>query len=415
MKKPPIPVFVLLACILSTLAVLAVAGVFAGRGEAASDPSPLASVPGQPVPTPTPEPALTPAEFEEFVESLCNNSQVWHVGWEQPEDDRLRLVWEVDKYQGPHVGPPYEGYKLAFRVERIAEQKLVEWDYDSAPWNLVADVTNDHSWEGPAESGEWIYRVVAFSVTLQGQTMQCPELLWVETYVSVVLPPTAEELAKLARTLCEDLEVIELEGGGEWDEAWLYWDTNASDLPELPESDSNYLAPFYDEIGVSFQVQRRSENSVIWRSEEHLEVAPLWQGGSYWEGPAAPGKSVYRVAVSSISFMEQTFSCKAPLQYSETDVETPTEEERAEIQGEREVLIGEMTRCTKEALTRNISEEALPVIGKYVELLIEEEIGGDYGLEANSELAYSAAMMCSLGSDEGAGSWALLTLFGFGF
>ena len=253
MKKLPTPLFAL-ACILS---VLAVVGVIAGAAEASRQPSGLTVPPAQPgatatpIPTATPTPGppqLTPVEFEEFVGSLCNNSQVWQVDWEQLEDGRLHLFWEVDKYQGPHTGLPYDGYELAFRIERIAEQELVNRDYDSAPWEPVADVTNETWWKGQAGSGTWIYRVAPFSVTHQGQTMRCPDLAWNDTYVSIFVPPTAEELAKLARNLCEDLEVVNLEGYGDWDEVWLYWDTSAHDLPALQESHFNYLAHFYEEV-----------------------------------------------------------------------------------------------------------------------------------------------------------------------
>ena len=416
MKKLSIPVFALAGI----LAVLAVVGVIAGAAEASRQPggltTPPAHSPPTATPTPSPPPTLTPVEFEEFVDSLCNNSHVWNVGAYQFETDRLRLDWEVDKYEGPYLGLRYQGYELTFRIERWAEHKMpAPKVYDPRPWDLVDDVTNEHTWEGPAEAGDWLYRVGPFSVTHQGQTMRCPgEPAWVETYVSIVVPPTAEELAKFAKNLCEGLEVIDLDGYGEWDETWLYWDTNAHDLAESEEFYE--LFPIYEEYGLNFRIQWRPKNSVTWRSDEQVYHDRFWwDGGFDWEGAAEPGKSVYRVAVSSINIGGETVPCKAPLQYTEIDVETPSEEERAEIQEDREVLIGEMGRCAREALTRNISEEALPVVGKYVELLIEEEVGSDYGQDANFDLASLTTMMCALGSDEGSSSWFLFTLFGFGY
>lgn len=141
---------------------------------------------------------------------------------------------------------------------------------------------------------------------------------------------------------------------------YLYWNSNTHDFAEP--------VGFSEEYGGTFRIQWRPETSALWRSDEQAHQERFWWGGDFhWQGAAEPGRGVYRVAVSSINIGSETVQCKPPLKYLEIEVETPTEEDRSYIQAEREVLVGEMIRCTREALTRNISEGALPVIGKYVE------------------------------------------------
>ena len=357
-------------------------------------------------PPPTPPPPLTDAELEEFVGSLCNNVQPWWTEV-QPSDDRLRLAWDVDPYEGPHTGPRYDGYGLTFRIERRAEPPT------SKEWRLVANVTDAHEWEGRIESGEWLYRMSLASVTHQGETTECPGgLAWAEeVYVSYFATPTAEELAEFARSLCRELEVVNLAGEGAYDDAYLYWDINANDI-DFPSQ-----SPLYEEFGVNFTIRWRPESSGTWRSAEHVTDHFWWDSGYSWDGEAPPGRSVYEVAVSSIRIGGQTVQCRAPLRWAQVSIETPTEAERAKAKADRQVLIAEATRCAKESLTRNISEAAQPIINEYVERLIEEEIADNhyYDRDANHELAAFTVMMCGTMESDGTSIWPFFLLFGIGF
>ncbi len=228
---------------------------------------------------------------------------------------------------------------------------------------------------------------------------------WDGAHVSFFLPPTPEELAAFANDRCNDLEVVNLDGSGDWDYVWLNWDTNAHDL--------SAPGPIYEESLVNFRIEWRLAGTTEWRLTEQVDGGFLWDSGISWEGEAEPGRSVYRVAVSSITIGAQTVQCQGELRWAELPIETPTAEERAQIEMEREVLVAEATRCLQDALADNISEAALPTVQKYLERLVAEEIAGPHGVDGNDELAWWTLTVCSMGSDEGgAGSLWWLMLFG---
>ena len=102
------------------------------------------------------------------------------------------------------------------------------------------------------------------------------------------------------------------------------------------------------------------------------------------------------------------------MRWQEIDVDSPTLEERAQLEAEQEILIAEATRCAREAFISNISPEALPVVEKYVDELIAQWIPQDQGPWANAELASYTMLMCGLGSGQGSGEmgfWAMMFLF----
>ena len=129
------------------LAAMAAALMVARPAMTQTGPS-TAPTPPQPVPT------LAPVELEEFVGSLCNNLEVQDLrGYFQA--DQTHLDWYTSYYDGPHIGPRYDGYDVDYRIERLPDQK----GEGAQVWYWVAAVTNDNGWAGPADPGQWIYRV----------------------------------------------------------------------------------------------------------------------------------------------------------------------------------------------------------------------------------------------------------------
>ena len=136
-----------------------------------------------------------------------------------------------------------------------------------------------------------------------------------------------------------------------------------------------------------------------------------------WEGSAEPGRWVYRVAVSSITEEGQTFQCHGNQGWEEVGVKVPTEEELALAAAQREILHAEVTRCAKEGLTNNISDEALPIITSYIERTVAEQVAH---INDNDELAELTVTMCAQGNgaDDGANAanlCLLLLLLDLGF
>ena len=133
-----------------------------------------------------------------------------------------------------------------------------------------------------------------------------------------------------------------------------------------------------------------------WHSDE--QVVDPWSWGAYseFQVAAAPGRSVYQVAVSAIHLGGQTFQCPGSLRWAETFVATPTAEERAQIEEERDILIAEATRCAKESLTRNLSDEAVPIIEAYIDRSIADEFSNGYRPDANEELVGITVTMCGM-------------------
>ena len=165
-------------------------------------PPPPSTAPTPPQPVPT----LAPVELEEFVGSLCNNLDVQDLrGYFQA--DQIHLDWYTSYYDGPHIGPRYDGYDVHYRIERLLYQK----GEGAQVWYWVAAVTNDNGWAGPADPGQWIYRVAVSSITKNGQTLSCQGgLKWSKVVVAVPAPLTPDEFAEFAGSLCDQLVVHDL-------------------------------------------------------------------------------------------------------------------------------------------------------------------------------------------------------------
>ena len=110
---------------------------------------------------PGPQP-LTTAEFDEFVDSLCHDTQV-DVDVEY-DLETIELTWDKSPYYGPFTDPPYRGYSLTYRIERMDPDSGVQQEYREN-WELVAEVTDEFSWTGDVAPGYWIYQVAIYSVS----------------------------------------------------------------------------------------------------------------------------------------------------------------------------------------------------------------------------------------------------------
>ena len=240
---------------------------------------------------------------------------------------------------------------------------------------------------------------------------RCPKpLLWDITSLSIWLPLTRDEWESYAPTLCANLRITELEGYAYWDAAELYWEV------ELEEAEAPAFA--HEDFGLGFAVEWQTAGEQDWTAGALQGESWGWNQGHYWEGEASPGRSTYRVAVSGVNAGldgQFSFPCSGELNWAFIDFDSPTLEERAELEAEQEILIAEATRCAREAFVSNISPEALPVVEKYVDELIAEWMPQSQGPEANAELASYTMLMCAMGPGQGTGEigyWAMMLLFG---
>ncbi len=384
---------VLVAGLLS-LSVFAVM-VIVQNGPSATAPTVLAQS--------EPEP-LTEGEFEEFVQDVCNHSGVLLEEFNQSgrNDGDLYIEWAVDEYRGPHTGPRFDGWKRTYRLER---NKV----WESQDWETVEDIKNRRFWKGRTEDGgEWSYRVRVLAVSLGDRTMNCVEPhVSNEAYFHIVQPLTTEETAELRQRICSEFEITYIEGAAEWDVASLHWETNVTSDEWFGVDSENYL-----DWGLRYRVERQVDGEDTWTivgtEVVDIELWPLFGGA--WEGDAEPGRSSYRVALAGITVAEQVHPCQGELRWSDVvTVETPTLTERAEREAERDILVAEALRCAKDAFTRNVSEEAAPIVQRYVEELVLGDAGQGHD---PARLVGLTVTMCSFmdGNDGGSG-WETLMLF----
>ncbi len=345
---------------------------------------------------PTPRP-LTQAEFEEFVESLCHNIEFMDPNAHHYGGGRVRIEWSVSGYTGPHQGPHYAGYELVYRIHRRVHQD------NDVPWVEVADVNGQTTWEGQEPPGDWNYRVHLLAVMHQGMTRKCLGAITIYFVVHLPVLVSPEDVTNFAKDQCERLEIIGLVGETTPETVMLNWVTNERILPPVQQAFGDYAPNF----GVE-----RSHGSGPWTPEKVTMPQATW-----WEGPAIPGRTLYRVTLLSITVGEQTFPCQGVLSRAEVLIVTPTLQARAEREREQAILAAEATRCAQEALTGNISAEALPAVNKFVDRLVARAVDRNTGSETNDGLVRFVVTLCASASgDEGAVAlWSLLQLLDYGF
>ena len=403
MKKRNMALSAVLLAGLLSLAVFAVM-VIVQNGPSATAPPVLAQS----------GPDLTEAEWEEFVEDVCNLSEIWLVDSHQTgEDGRdLYIEWDVNGYGGPHTGPRFDGWELVYRIE--ASPML-----GSNDWDEVVDIDGDRFWKGKAEgNGEWLYRVRVLAVSLGDWIRKCDDPhLSEEAHFLVVQPPTAADVVELRGLICSEFKITYIEGYAEWDTAYLTWETNLTE--DLQLGDSNIPIDLFMDWRLNWRIDQQADGEDTWTTvgTEVVDVE-LWPHfGGFWEGETPPGTTSYRVALVGVTVAGQVYPCKGDVRWSEVvTVETLTSEEREMIDAERAILLSEAVRCAKEAFGKNISEEARPIVNRYVEQELLEDTGND-----PAEVVGLVVMMCSLADGDSAtggagwGTFILLDLFGAGF
>ena len=348
-------------------------------------------------PRPTPPPPLTQAELEEFVESLCNNVEVRFTEAQHYGGGRVRFSWSVSEYTGPHQGPRYADYELIYRIQRM--DRVAGGTY----WNDVVDVEGQTTWEGHGESeGDWNYRIYLVAVEYMEAPHKCPLPVVLYSSIALQILASPEELENFVSGRCRDLKIIYLTGQAEWDRVSLDWETNEHTLPPDWRLFGGY-APV-------FSVEGRTDGTVPWN-----DLATV-VGLTLWEGPAIPGRAFYRVAVSSVSVNGQAFPCQGGRKWTDVSVTASTVEERTKREYEREILIAEATRCARESLTANISEEALPIVEEFVDRLVAKATERGDPEDNNELVGFTVTLCASASGDESAAAlWSLLRLLDYGF
>ena len=354
--------------------------------------------PTPPLPTPTPEPPLTQAELEEFVESLCNNIELRFTDAQHHGGGRVEFSWDVSEYTGPHQGPRYADYELIYRIQRTDRVE------GGAYWSDVVDVEGQTSWEKDGEpEGDWNYRIYLVAIEYRGEPHKCPFPITHFSFIPLQIIASPEELQNFISGRCRDLEITYLTGQAEWDRVSLDWETNQYTLPPDWRLFGGY-APV-------FSVEGRTGGTAPW--DDLATVVGL----TSWEGPALPGRAFYRVAVSGVFVKEQTFPCQGERKWMDVSVTASTVEERTKREYEREILIAEATRCAREALTSNISEDTLPIIREFVDGLVAQAAERNPEPDNDDEFKGFVITVCASASgDESAAILlSLLRLLDYGF
>ena len=352
-----------------------------------------------------PTPAAAPSVQAESCDVAYLHYLDARVSW--PNSDQPRTVtlewWDELRY---YLEEPYDA---SYRIERRNAESN-----GSADWETLETVTNTNSWKGPVELGTWIYRVAIVSVEVDDVSWECrPQ--WAEVSVNVL---TEEELIEAELELfCNHAYIWELYAtvadSTNWPDETLTLEWH-DELMYFVMYHGGSDDRFYVELeAIHYRIEKTAapaDDNAVWQT-----VAEVLDEGT-WTGSAEPGKWVYRVGVVKIEGNGVTRECK-PL-WAETKVTILTEEERAEQERQREVLIAESVRCATNELTDNLNRSAMEAVGAYVEERIDEIVGGfdSYGDSATHfrQLVVLTVLLCS---DEGpgsyygyGGSWAMVLL-----
>lgn len=379
---------------------------WASNEQGASKPLVMPQVTPQPDPTPTPAP--TSADFAAFAAGLCDTGQP-QFELVHELDDEWSFSWDIDDDSDnwSQIPEKYENFVSTFRIERAP------YDPDrgrALEWEQVATITGDFSWTGTKDVGEWVYQVSLTGIHAEGESLQCAvPLSWDSVVLRYSEPLTMEDLYRQTQARCAGLVITALEGHGSLEYTEVYWDVG------LDLAGSGGAIPFE----LDFLVEWKAQGEDVWTQAELIDKKRNWDHYGF-QDVSVPGSATYRVAVSEIGVgdaeSKHWFPCAEPLRYFEVEVETPTQEERAELLAERQILQAEVTRCAREAFTQNMSAEARPVVEKYVDVLVAKLMPSDQGNTDNSELVSYTILVCSLGQENaepGMGYWAFLLLFDF--
>ena len=133
---------------------------------------------------------------QETLKELCNAVEVFDLRAVMPEtggpDSALMLKWEDGAEYLYEDDWPFLPSEVHYRVERVAAADGGSED----SWETLADTT-EQIWSGPADFGQWIYRVGTIRLEGGGAIQDC-QPWWAEVEVRIL---TEEEKAEQERRL----------------------------------------------------------------------------------------------------------------------------------------------------------------------------------------------------------------------
>ena len=359
---------------------------------------------------------ITEADAQEFRDYVCEHLEPRFVE-ATSSDGHVTLLWEVIPAEILDEEPKYEEseYTLTFRLERSDL-------YGGTTLYIHILDTQDFSFEETHTTwGAWDYRIYIFSVTIGPHTLECEAPLFFGFMGVDVRPhPTPQQLTALARHVCENTRIVDLDGEGDWSDTWLGWGVQLEENPDMPWLEPAIReAPFWGRAwdsyemsaNVTFRVDRQSGETTgpVWRSQEDVV------NDFHWYGESAPGLATYRVALESIELYHQLYRCATPLNFAYLEITTPTTEARSQVEMDWEVLTAETTRCARTAFLRHISEEAAPIVSRHVDSLVKDmmpQYGESYEIRDAIRITLLTCATASDDSSDGLNAWQFWTMVG---
>ena len=375
--------------IIVALSVIAVLGAVAAMAALSLTAAPTAArgqpqTEATPLPPPPPTPTLDPAADED-VETLAQLKKYCHDG---AVYDLYATVADADEGQGKTVSLEWwadlhywelseEETLVYYRIERQSHARDAP---TGEQWQVVDTVHTTNVWSGPVETGHWHYRVRLIGLVSGDLIHECQETKWAETEVNVLTPQ--EELAHA----CESTYVyyvaawVEPTSDGQGETVALEWQLDHYYY-------HGYTTPPDDAV-LTYKIERASDYP---GSESNWETVAEVSDKNTWNGPAEPGKWIYRVALVSLQAGDLAAQCEKP-QWAETNVLwIPTAEELAQEKNDRRVLAEQLTTCATDALTTNLTPAAREVVGRHIERRVSE-ITEDYG---SQDMIPMVVMFCT--------------------
>ncbi len=359
-------------------ALVAIAALsFTAAPTAAQEPTPAAPT-ATPLPPATPEPA-SEEEAETLAELIayCDEGQVFDLHAEvvsagDGQGKTVSLIWlsGVPYWGFPEEITPY------YRIQRQIHDKDAPTGEE---WETVDTEPDTDIWEGPVEPGHWHYRVRLVGLTSGDLQHEC-EALWAEAIVNV--PTPQEELEQTCEVVFVYQHIdatVKPAPDGQGETITLEWWRDFYP-PGVPEG-----------TALTFRIERvrHDPGGSAGSWETVAEVVDT----DTWNGPAEPGKWIYRVALVSLQAGDLAAQCEEP-NWVEVEVWVPTAEERTREASDRKILIEQATTCATDVLTSNLAPEARTVVGRHIDERVVE-LAREF--ERAEDLVVLTVLFCSEG------------------
>lgn len=378
--------------VIVTLSVVAVIGAVAAMVALSLTAAPTAALgqpqteatpappPPPPPPTPTPEPAT-----EEDAETLAEMQEYCHDGEVRDLYADVAGTEVVNGVEFKSVSLQWwgkrsywdlpEGMLAYYRIQRQSHDKD---DPTGDEWQTVDTVTNTDVWEGVVEAGHWHYRVGLIGLVSGDLIHECQTTEWAEAEVNVLtLQEELEQTCEIAYVYDHIDATVKPAPDGQGETITLEWWLDYY-FPGVPEGTA---------LTYSIERVRHNPGGSAGSWETVAEVVDT----DTWNGPAEPGKWIYRVALVSVQAGDLAAQCEKP-QWAEVEVWVPTAEERAREASDRRILIEQATICAKDALTANLAPAAQEVVGRHIEERVAEVVADS---ERTEDLVQLVVLFCS--------------------